>query len=361
MIAFYDLQAVNERHRAEIDLAIAAVLDSGQLILGPQTSAFESDFAQFCGTRNAIGVGSGLDALSLIIRAMGIGPGDEVIVPANTFIATVLAVSANGSAPVLADPDPETMLLDAATVESLITARTRAIIAVHLYGRLCDMAALSEVAERHGLRLIEDAAQAHGAARDGRRAGAFGDAAGFSFYPTKNLGCLGDGGAVTTDDDALAERIRMLRNYGSAAKNVHELRGVNSRLDELQAAVLGVKLRHLDDDNLRRREIAARYRELLAGSGLITPTTSEPDHVFHLFVVRTSERDRVQAALREAGIGSAIHYPTPPHRQSAYRALARTPLPVADRLADEVLSIPMHPALSDSQVVRVAEVLRGVA
>lgn len=361
MIEFYDLRAVNDRHRAEIDAAITGVLDRGRLILGPETSAFETEFARFCGTRHAVGVGNGLDALSSILHGWGIGPGDEVIVPANTFIATVLAVSANGCTPVLADPDPDTMLLSPSTVESLITPRTRAVIAVHLYGRLCDMAALSVIADRHGLRLIEDAAQAHGAERDGRRAGAFGHAAAFSFYPTKNLGCLGDGGAVTTDDDELADRIRMLRNYGSPAKNLHEIKGVNSRLDELQAAVLRVKLRHLETDNARRRQIAARYGELLEGSTLTTPDGHAPDHVFHLYVVRTAERDRVQAALSAAGIGSAIHYPTPPHRQPAYRELARAALPIADRLAAEVLSIPMHPALADSDVLHVAEVLRGLA
>ncbi|WP_457098557.1 DegT/DnrJ/EryC1/StrS family aminotransferase [Microbacterium sp. P5_E9] len=360
-IPFYDLRAVNDRHRPAIDEAITAVLDSGLTILGPQTTAFETAFAGFCGTRNAVGVGNGLDALSLILRALELGPGDEVIVPANTFIATVLAVTANGCTPVFADPDPGTMLLDPATIEALITPRTRAIIAVHLYGRLCDMDALSAIARRHGLRLIEDAAQAHGAERSGRRAGAWGDAAGFSFYPTKNLGCLGDGGAVTTDDDALAEKIRMLRNYGSAQKNVHALAGVNSRLDELQAAVLNVKLPRLDEENHRRRAIAARYVELLGETGLVLPDPGAGDHVFHLFVVRTPERDRVQAALEAAGVGTAIHYPTPPHRQPAYRGLAHRPLPTAERLAAEVLSIPLQPALTDGQVERVAEVLRGVA
>jgi dTDP-4-amino-4,6-dideoxygalactose transaminase len=361
MIPFLDLRAVNDRHRAAIDHAIASVLDSGQTILGPQTSAFETEFARYCGSGNAVGVGNGLDALSLIIRALGLSRGDEIIVPANTYIATVLAVSANGCVPVLVDPDPESMLLDPATIETRITPRTRAIIAVHLYGRLCDMEALTEIAGRHGLRLIEDAAQAHGAQRDGRRAGALGDAAGFSFYPTKNLGCLGDGGAVTTDDDALAERIRLLRNYGSSQKNVHEIAGVNSRLDELQAAVLRAKLPHLDRENQRRRDIAEQYREALSDTGLVLPPAGSEDHVFHLYVVRTRERDRMCEALNAAGVGTAIHYPTPPHRQGAYRGLVRGPLPVAERLADEVLSLPLHPALSDSDVARVAEVLRGVA
>jgi dTDP-4-amino-4,6-dideoxygalactose transaminase len=360
MIPFLDLRAVNDRHRGAIDAAIASVIDSGQTILGPQVDAFETEFARYCGTRHAVGVGNGLDALTLIIRAFGFGEGDEIIVPANTYIATVLAVTANRCTPVLADPDPETMLLDPTSVEALITPRTRAILAVHLYGRLCDMTSLSAIARTHGLRLIEDAAQAHGAAQEGRRAGSLADAAGFSFYPTKNLGCLGDGGAVTTDDDELAERVRLLRNYGSVRKNVHELAGVNSRLDELQAAILRVKLTHLDDENDRRRDLARTYGMMLAGTPLHLPEDAA-DHAFHLYVVRTAERARVQAALDAAGIGTAIHYPTPPHRQPAYRELAGIQLPIADRLAGEVLSLPLHPALSDADVHRVAEVLRDIA
>ena len=361
-IPFYDLRAVNARHRPAIDEAITAVLDSGLTILGPQTAAFETEFARFCGTRHAVGVGNGLDALSLILRALGLGPGDEVIVPANTFIATVLAVSANGCTPVLADPDPGTMLLDPATVESLITPRTRAIIAVHLYGRLCDMDALSAIARRHGLRLIEDAAQAHGAERHGRRAGAWGDAAGFSFYPTKNLGCLGDGGAVTTDDDALAEKIRMLRNYGSAHKNVHALAGVNSRLDELQAAVLS------GEAAAPRRGESAPTRDrraLRRASGGHRPRPAR----------RRSGRSRVPPLRRpHAASGIACRPPSRPpgwarrsttrRRRTARAPIASWPasaLPIAERLAAEVLSIPLHPALTDAQVDRVAEVLRGVA
>ncbi|GAA4357378.1 DegT/DnrJ/EryC1/StrS family aminotransferase [Microbacterium rhizosphaerae] len=361
MIPFYDLQAVIAPHRREIDAAIASVLDNGQTILGPQTAAFETEFAQFCGTRSAVGVGNGLDALSLILRGYGLGIGDEVIVPANTFIATVLAVTANGCTPVLADPDPESMLLNPSTVESLVTPRTRAVIAVHLYGRLCDMDSLSAITRRYGLLLIEDAAQAHGAQRAGRRAGGWGHAAAFSFYPTKNLGGLGDGGAITTDDDDLAARIRMLRNYGSAQKNVHELAGVNSRLDELQAAVLRVRLPHLDTENERRRAIARRYSERLRAAALVLPAEATAGHAFHLYVVRSPERDRVRGAMRAAGVETAVHYPTPPHLQPAYAELAGSSLPIAERLAAEVLSIPLHPAMSDAQVDRVAEVLCGIA
>lgn len=359
-IPFLDLKAVLVPHRAEIEAAISDVLDSGQTILGPQVSAFEDEFARYCGVRHAIGVASGLDALILMLRGLGLAPGDEVIVPANTYIATVLAVTAAGCTPVLADPDPHTMALDPLRVERLVTARTRAVIAVHLYGRVCDMSELRAVCARHGLRLLEDAAQAHGAVEGDRHAGALGDAAAFSFYPTKNLGALGDGGAVTTDDDAVAARIRMLRNYGSVEKNVHVVKGVNSRLDELQAAVLRVRLRHLDDENDRRRRIAARYATMLADTGLDLPDWNGKDHVFHLYVVRSGARDALAAGLAVAGIGTAIHYPVPPHRQPAYREMQSTHLPVAELLAGEVLSLPANPSLSEDQQERVAEVLRAL-
>lgn len=361
MIRFFDMRAVNAAHRPAIDRAIAGVIDSGQTILGPQVLEFEREFAQVCTAKNAIGVGNGLDALSLIIRAYGFASGDEIIVPAHTFIATFLAVSANGCVPVPAEPDAETMLIDPNRVEALITPRTRAIVVVHLYGLLCDMTAFTDIARRHDLRLIEDAAQAHGAIRGGHAAGGLADAAGFSFYPTKNLGCLGDGGAVTTDDDDLAARVRMLRNYGSARKDEHAILGANSRLDEIQAAVLRAKLPRLAQDNDRRRRIAARYRELLAGTALILPPDAGDDHVHHLYVVRTAQRSRVREALDAAGVGTAVHYPTPPHRQPAYHGLTSRRLPITERLADEVLSIPLHPALCDADVERIGEVLRECA
>lgn len=360
MIPFLDLGAVNERYRAGLDQAWGTVLDSGQFVLGPQVSAFEEEFAAFCGVRNCVGVGSGLDALSLIIRGYGLGPGDEIIVPANTYIASVLAISANGCTPILVEPDPATCTLDPAVVERSITPATRAIMAVHLYGRLCDHDALAAIADRHGLKLIEDAAQAHGAVRAGRRAGALGDAAGFSFYPAKNLGCLGDGGAVTTDDDRLAERIRALRNYGSTQKYVHELVGTNSRLDELQAAVLRVKLPHLDADNRRRREIAAFYGERVRNPKITLPDVPDDgSHVVHLYVVRAADRDGLQRVLAEAGIGSGIHYPTPPHLQAAYRDVSFRPLVVTEELASQVLSLPAHPALTQSDLHRVVQVLNA--
>ena len=360
-IPFFDLAAVNAPHRDAIDRSIAAVLNSGQTILGPQLEAFEKEFAQACGVTHVVGVANGLDALSLIIRASGFGAGDEIIVPANTYIATLLAVSANGCVPVLAEPHPETMLIDPVHVQALITSKTRAIIAVHLYGLLCDMDALSRIAHEHGLRLFEDAAQAHGARRGGRVAGGFADAAGFSFYPTKNLGALGDGGAVTTDDDVLAEKVRMLRNYGSVTKNVHDVIGVNSRLDELQAAILRVKLPSLDAENSRRREIAQAYGRCLSGAGLTLPVAGGEDHVHHQYVIRSRDRDRVRSALEAGGIGTGVHYPTPPHRQPAYRGIDVSALPITERLAGEVLSLPIHPALRDAEVEHVVEVLNAFA
>nr|WP_246414488.1 DegT/DnrJ/EryC1/StrS family aminotransferase [Microbacterium thalassium] len=353
--------AVGERHRSATDRAIARVLDSGRLILGPESEAFEREFAAACGVRHAIGVGNGLDALTLILKASGIGPGDEVLVPANTFIATALAVTATGATPVWVEPDPVTYTIDVAAAQRSIGPRTRAIIAVHLFGLLCDMDALQELADRHGLILVEDAAQAHGARRDARAAGAFGHAAGFSFYPTKNLGAIGDAGAVTTDDDELADRVRMLRNYGSRRKSVHEVAGVNSRLDELQAAVLREKLPALEGENRRRRAIADHYRRELAQSRVLLPAPAGDDHVHHLFVIRVADRPSVVAALAERGVGTAVHYPTPVHRHPAYADSGAPALPVAETLADEILSIPMHPALSDAEVEHVAEAVRAVA
>ena len=359
MIDFLDLKAVNQPFRREWEAAAGAVLDSGHYVLGEQVAAFEAEFAAYCGVKHCVGVGNGLDALRLIIRGYGFGPGDEIIVPANTYIATVLAITANGCTPVLVEPDPVTFNLDPTLVEAHLTPRTVALLPVHLYGLLCDPAPLRELAHRHHLVVIEDAAQAHGATLDGRRAGALGDAAGFSFYPTKNLGCLGDGGAVTTDDDALADRVRKLRNYGSSRKNHHELQGVNSRLDELQAALLRVRLPHLDAENRRRREIAAHYRQAVANDRITLPDVPGADHAVHLFVVTTPDRDALQAHLATAGIGTAIHYPVPPHRQPALPDLAATPLPVTDRLASQVLSLPAHPALTDAEVDQVVAALNA--
>jgi dTDP-4-amino-4,6-dideoxygalactose transaminase len=359
-VPFLDLRRGHEEIRDELDRAYAEVLDSGSHILGSQVEGFEAEFAEYCGVRHCAGAGNGLDALELILRGLGIGAGDEVVVPANTFVATWLAVSAVGATPVPVEPDPLDHTIDPERIEPAIGPRTRAIIAVHLYGRPAAMGAIAEIARRHGLRLIEDAAQAHGARHDGARAGALGDAAAFSFYPTKNLGALGDGGAVTTDDDRLAERVRLLRNYGSRTKDVHEAAGRNSRLDELQAAFLRVKLRRLDGWNARRAEVAGRYREALAGTDLVVPPSAPGiESAFHLFVVGSSERERVREQLAQAGIETMVHYPTAPHLQPAYAGLGLGPgsLPVAERLAGEVLSLPLYPQLTDDEADAVIKAL----
>ncbi len=358
-VPFVDLAPAHGEVRAALDAAYRRVLDRSTYVLGTEVETFEEAFARWCGVRHCIGVGNGLDALTLILRGLGIGAGDEVIVPAHTFIATWLAVTQVGARPHPVEPDPRTLNIDPQRVVDSITPRTRAILAVHLYGRLADMAALRDIADRHGLRLVEDAAQAHGARRGGRAAGAWGDAAAFSFYPTKNLGALGDGGAVTTDDQDLAARIRALRNYGSTRKYVHDVAGVNSRLDALQAAFLAEKLPHVERWNGVRRRIAERYREALDGDDrLIVPPADDPGaHVWHLFVVRLRGRDRVAAALAEAGIATGIHYPEPPHRSAAYAGAAWPPLPLTERIADEVLSLPLYPGMAETQISQVIQAL----
>jgi dTDP-4-amino-4,6-dideoxygalactose transaminase len=334
---------------------------SGQFILGPEVTAFEEEFAAYCGTRHAIGVGSGLDALRVILLGYEVGRGDGVIVPSNTFIATWLAISQAGATPVPVEPDPGTHNIAAEAVEAAITPSTSAIMPVHLYGQPADMDAIVALGRERGIPVIEDAAQAHGARYRGRRAGGLGDAAGFSFYPGKNLGAQGDAGAITTDNDALAERVRMLRNYGSKMKYHHDLPGLNSRLDSLQAAFLRVKLRRLDEWNARRRAVAARYLERLTDAdGLVLPEVSEwAEPVWHLFVVRHPRRDALQMRLAESGVDTIIHYPIPPHLAGAYaRNFAACELPVAEQLSDEVLSLPIGPHLPPDQVESVAVAVR---
>lgn len=360
VIPFLNLHAAYQELKPDIDVAVRRVLDSGYYILGPEVEAFEAEFAQYCEASHAIGVGNGLDALVLALRAIGVGAGDEVLVPSNTFIATWLAVTAVGATPVPVEPDPATHNIDVACLSSALSGRTRAIIAVHLYGQPADLAALSAFCRQHGLRLIEDAAQAHGARHRGRRIGAEGEIACWSFYPGKNLGALGDGGCVTTSDPELAERLRLLRNYGSREKYVHEEVGTNSRLDPVQAAILRVKLAHLDTWNDRRRKIAALYLDRLSDAGLTLPEVpnwAEP--VWHLFVVRHPDRDALRQSLQEAGIGTLIHYPTAPHMQRAYAGLGIAPdaLPIARKLADEVLSLPIGPQMELEAAERVAEVV----
>jgi dTDP-4-amino-4,6-dideoxygalactose transaminase len=360
-IPFLDVPAAYAELQDELDDAAKRVMASGQFILGPEVTAFEEEFAAFCDARHSIGVGSGLDALRLILLGYEIGPGDEVIVPSNTFIATWLAVSQAGAAPVPVEPDPETYNVTVEMVEAAITPSTKAIMPVHLYGQPADMDGLTALGRERGIPVIEDAAQAHGAHYRGRRVGGLADAAGFSFYPGKNLGALGDAGAITTDDHALAERVRMLRNYGSKVKYHHDLPGMNSRLDSLQAAFLRVKLRRLDEWNERRRAVATRYLERLDGAeGLVLPAVPDwADPVWHLFVVRHPRRSELQAHLREVGIDTIIHYPIPPHLTGAYAAgFVRGDLPVAERLGDEVLSLPMGPHIPLEDAERVAEAAR---
>ena len=355
MISFLDLKAINERFRPEMDAAAKRVLDSGWYLLGKECEAFESEFAAYCGVKHAIGCANGLDALKLVIRAMGIGPGDEVIAPANTYIASLIAISANGATPVLVEPDINTYLIDPAKIEEKVTRRTKAIMVVHLYGRTCDMGAINEMAKRHGLKVIEDCAQAHGAFG----VGGLGDAAGFSFYPGKNLGCLGDGGAVTTNDDELAKKVRALRNYGSDVKYHFPYRGTNSRLDEIQAAWLRVKLPHLDADNARRAEIAARYCREITNELVTLPENRTIEqsnnrtilpNVWHVFPVRVERRDEFQAYLAERGIQTVIHYPIPPHRQPAYSEWHGLKLPITEKIHDTIISLPISPVMTEGEV-----------
>ncbi|MDA8427919.1 MAG: DegT/DnrJ/EryC1/StrS family aminotransferase [Geobacteraceae bacterium] len=360
-ISFLDLRTINNRYQDPLDSAFRRVLESGWFILGKESDAFELEFADYCGSKHCIGVGNGLDALHLILRGFDIGPGDEVLVPANTYIATWLAVSYAGAHPVPVEPISGTCNLDPERIEAAITPQTKAIMVVHLYGQPADMDPICTMARRHGLKVIEDAAQAHGARYKGRRSGSLGDAAGFSFYPGKNLGALGDGGAVTTNDDRLAERLRVLRNYGSKIKYHNEEKGYNTRLDELQAAFLREKLKGLDGDNACRSKLAGRYNELLAGLGLTLPVVPEwAEPAWHLYTVRTPLRDDLQRHLTERGIGTMIHYPIPPHLQRAYADLgfASGTFPISESIHNEILSLPMGPHLGERQVEVVCSALR---
>jgi dTDP-4-amino-4,6-dideoxygalactose transaminase len=357
-VPFLDLGAVNRRYEGGIRRATERVFASGSFILGDELKAFETEFAAFCGTEHCIGVSCGLDALTLVLRAWGIGPGDEVIVPSNTYIATWLAVSSVGAKPVPVEPATTTFNIDPDRIDAAVTPRTRAIIAVHLYGLPADMNAIMTVAGRHGLKVLEDAAQAHGARYKGRRVGSLGHAAAFSFYPTKNLGALGDAGGVTTDDAALAASIRLLRNYGSKIKYRNQVRGYNSRLDEIHAAILRSKLPHLDHDNTLRRALADRYDRAIDGLPLSRATHA--DSVQHVYVIRSAKRASLVEALADRGIETLIHYPVPPHLQPAYADMGfrRGSFPIAEKLADEVLSLPLWPGMSIAIQDRVIDALR---
>jgi dTDP-4-amino-4,6-dideoxygalactose transaminase len=365
MIPLLDVGATYTEIREEIDRAVGSILDSGWYIGGSAVEQFESDFARYCGTNHCVGTGNGLEALALSLRALGVGAGDEVIVPANTYIATWLAVSMAGAMPVPVEPDPLTHCIDPQLIPAAITSSTRCIMPVHLYGHPCDMNAIMAIARDHELLVIEDAAQAHGAAIGGRKIGSHGDAVAWSFYPTKNLGAFGDAGAVTTNNAQLANRIRFLRNYGSEVKNVHEVKGVNSRLDPVQAAILSAKLRHLDEWQERRQRISDLYREAFAGLNSAATPTAAPgaQHAWHLYVMQFEQRDAVVAALSGAGIGNAVHYPTPPFLQNAYaeyRGRAEE-WPVSKRLAERVLSIPMGPHLGIDDAHRVIDAVLDAA
>lgn len=348
-IPFLDLQAAYLELKGEIDAAIHRVLDSGWYILGPEVDTCESAYAAYLGSAHAVGVANGLDALHLALRAMDVGPGDEVIVPSNTYIATWLAVSQCGATPVPVEPVEATFNLDPGLLEGAITPRTKVILPVHLYGQPADLDPVLAIARGNNLKVLEDAAQAHGARYKDARIGGHGDAVAWSFYPGKNLGALGDGGAVTTNDPELADRIKVLRNYGSRVKYVNETQGYNSRLDPIQAAVLEVKLRHLDDWNGRRTALAGRYSAALAGSPYGLPHVPDwADPAWHLYVIRTPRRDAVQAHLAARGVGTLVHYPIPPHLQRAYAGLGhgRGRFPIAEAMADDVLSLPMGPHLA---------------
>ena len=363
MIKFLDLQKINLVHQPEIEEKLLQTFRSGWYLMGNQVKAFEEQLAAYIGAKQAIGVANGLDALRLILRGyieMGImQKGDEILVPANTYIASILAISDNGLVPVLVEPDLSTYNIDIAKIEEKITSKTKGILIVHLYGRVVFSETLKNLATAHGLKIIEDNAQAIGAEWNGAKTGNLGDAAGFSFYPGKNLGALGDAGGVTTNDEELAKTIRALANYGSNQKYVNIYQGLNSRLDEIQAAVLGVKLKYIDAENNRRREIAKRYIAEIKNPNIILPENpeSEAEHVWHVFIIRTAEREKLQNYLTENGVQTLIHYPIPPHKQEAYKEWNNLSFPISEKIHEEVLSLPISPVMSDDEVTEIIQVI----
>lgn len=360
-IPFLDLKNINNQHRQELIEAATRVIDSGWYIRGQEVENFEKEFATYCGTQHCIGVANGLDALILVLRAwkeLGkLKEGDEVIVPANTYIASILAITENRLKPVLVEPDINTYNIDPKLIEQAITPKTKAILAVHLYGQLADMPAILDIAQRNNLLVLEDAAQAHGASLNGRKAGNWGDAAGFSFYPGKNLGALGDAGAVTTNDEELAQAIRAISNYGSHKKYENLYQGVNSRLDEMQAALLCVKLQSLDKETEHRREIAEIYLTNIKNQSITLPPHVQENHVWHLFVIRSQQRETLQSFLTEQGIQTLIHYPIPPHKQHSYRAWLTQSYPITETIHKQVLSLPISNIVQYSQAENIAEAL----
>lgn len=355
MIKFLDLQKVTAKYSDEIHAAVQRVVDSGWYLQGQENENFERHYSEYIGTKHTVGVANGLDALIWILRGyieLGVmKPGDEVIVPANTYIATILAITENGLKPVLVEPDINTYQIDDRLIEEKITNRTKAVCIVHLYGQCAYTDKIGDICKKYGLKLIEDNAQAHGCIYHGKKTGSIGDAAGHSFYPGKNLGALGDAGAVTTDDDELAEVIRSLANYGSSRKYVFKYTGRNSRLDEIQAAILDVKLRHLDEDIQRRKDVAKYYIENIKNSKVILPNVFDWDqHVFHIFTIRCEERDRLQRYLEENGVGTNIHYPIPPHKQECYRDWNSLSFPITEKIHEEELSLPMSPVMAEEEI-----------
>lgn len=360
MIKFLDLQAVNARFQDEITARFNAISDSARYLLGEENANFCKHFSAFCGTNYALGCGNGLDALRLIIQAYGFSKGDEIIVPANTYIATILAITENGCTPVFVEPDINTYCIDPDLIEEKISERTKAILVVHLYGQACDMAKIWELAKKYNLKIIEDSAQAHGACYQNKKVGNLGDASGFSFYPGKNLGCFGDGGAVTSNDEELYLKVKAIANYGSHIKYHNIYKGINSRLDEIQAAVLDIKLKYLDEDNAKRRIIAEKYCTSIHNPAIILPQVKDKNsHVWHVFVVRTAKRDALQNYLKEKGIETIIHYPIPPHKQEAYKEYNALSLPITEKIHREVLSLPISPVMKENEAEFVIETLNS--
>lgn len=363
MIKFLDLQKINLKHQEEIEKKLSQVFRSGWYLMGQELSAFESSLSQYIEVKHTIGVANGLDALRLILRGyieLGImNPGDEILVPSNTYIASILAISDNGLVPVLIEPDINNYNIDIAKIEENITSKTKGILIVHLYGRTVFSDNLKNLAEKYPLKIIEDNAQAIGAEWKGKKTGSLGDAAGLSFYPGKNLGALGDAGAVTTNDENLAKIIRALANYGSDQKYVNIYQGLNSRLDEIQAAVLGIKLKYIDEENTKRKKIARKYISKISNPKIILPANpiEENEHVWHLFVVRTQERDNFQKYLTENGIQTLIHYPIPPHKQQAYKDWNNLSFPISEKIHEEVLSLPISPVMTEEETDKVIEIV----
>ena len=356
MIKFLDLEKINNRFRKEIDERIKNILDKGWYLQGEENDKFSKHFAEYCGVKYVLGVANGLDALRLIIKASGFGKGDEIIVPANTYIATILAISDNGCTPVLVEPNINTYNIDPDKIEAAITPRTKAIMVVHLYGQAVQMQKVWDLAKKYNLKVFEDCAQAHGAIYQNKRVGNLSDAGAFSFYPGKNLGALGDAGAIATNDEDLYLRAKALANYGSDRKYHHIYKGLNSRLDEIQAAVLDVKLPHLDKDNARRREIAAYYRSHITNPKIILPQTyDEKAAVWHVFVVRTKERDAFQQYLSDNGVQTIIHYPCPPHKQLAYKEWNNLSYPISEEIHNTIISLPISPVMTDDEEEKVVE------